>query len=249
MKPKASNYHKKDKKINRAKSPTKNGRQSVSESTSLPKLEVVLKCDNVGCLEAVHSIIHSIALPEVAISVIHAAVGDVNKSDIFLAETGSRLIIGFNIDVLPKLDHLLSEHEVEVRLYNVIYTLQDDLAKIAVSMIPHESREAILGKAKVIALYKSSRKGIILGCDVLEDRLALGDTFRLISAMGPVYTGRINSLHIENAAVQKATKGQKVGLKIPDFKKASIGDLVECYTSKRQKGPPSWKPRGGIFRI
>ena len=213
------------------------------------KLELVLKCDSAGTVEVVRESIVEIAVPGIEIDVIHADVGDINKSDVFMAETGSRLIIGFEIHVMPTVEPLLKEHGIEVRIYDVIYKLVEDIKTIAESMIPQEKKEEIIGSAKVIALFKSSRKGIILGCEVSKGTLAVGNHFRIISAMGPVYSGQIKSLHIERNAVNKVTPGQQVGLKIADFKKIKIGDLVETYHHSKQQSSKRWLPKGKIFYI
>ena len=155
------------------------------------KLGIVLKCDTSGCAEAIISAIFSLTRPEVEINIISSGVGAINESDIFMAETGSRLIIGFNVGHMSHIDQIVSEHNVEIRLYDVIYKLLEDLEAIAKSLIPQESSEEIVGSAKVIALFKSSRKGIILGCEVLTGKLVLGHSFRVLGAMGPIYTGTI----------------------------------------------------------
>ena len=101
-----------------------------------PKLEIVLKADSVGSMEALVKAISEITLPDVDINIIHSSVGDVNKSDLLLAETGSRLIIGFQVDLLPGLESALREHHVEVRLYTVIYSVTADIKAIAESYCP-----------------------------------------------------------------------------------------------------------------
>jgi translation initiation factor IF-2 len=100
----------------------------------------------------------------------------------------------------------------------------------------------------VIALFKSSRKGIIIGCEILDGYLAQGKRFRLISAMGPVYSGSIESMQIERKAVQKATRGAQLGIKIRDFKNARIGDLVESFQSSASKRAPVWRPRAEVIQ-
>jgi translation initiation factor IF-2 len=220
--------------------------ESVSRQPEKKKLEIVLKCDSVGCAEAVEASIKEIAQSEVDIEILSSGVGAINKTDIFMAETGSRLIIGFNVGVLPEIKTMSGEHNVEVRIYDVIYRLVEDVGRIAESLIPRERTEEIIGSAGVIALFKSSRKGIILGCEVLKGTLALGQKFRIVGAMGPIYTGTIKSLHIEKNAVNKATRGQQVGLKISDFKKARIGDQVESFKPDDQQVQQSWQPKGVI---
>ncbi len=224
----------------------------VKESAPAPqdkntKLEIVLKCDTSGCAEAVTSAILALALSEVEITIISLGVGVISKSDIFMAETGSRMVVGFNVGLTPNIDQVASEHNVDIRLYDVIYKLLDDLKAIAESLVPREPAEEIIGSAKVIALFKSSRKGIILGCEVLKGKLVQGHSFRVLGTMGQLYTGKIESLHIEKDAVREAAKGQQVGLKISDFKKVAIGYLVESFQAvPGQYGKP-WKPQGKVF--
>lgn len=219
-----------------------------SAQSAVPKrLEIVLKCDTSGCSEAIISAISSLDLPEVEINIISSGLGAINKSDIFMAETGSRLIVGFNVGLMPHIDQIVLEHNVELRLYEIIYKLLEDIENIAKSLIPQKSPEEITGTAKVIALFKSSRKGIILGCEVLTGKLGLGHSFRILGAMGPIYTGVIRSLHIEAAAVREATKGQQVGLKIKDFNKAKIGDIVECFQPSAKQNIKPWCPQAKIY--
>jgi len=211
-----------------------------------PKLELVIKADSAGSLEALVKSISEMTLPEVDISLIHSSVGDVNKSDVLMAETGSRLIIGFQVDPLPGIESLLREHRVEVRLFNMIYSITANLGATAETLGPPVLDEQVIGSAKVIALFKSSRRGIIIGCEVLGGHLAVGQRFRIVSAMGPVYSGHIESMHIEEKTVQKATPGQRVGIKIKGFSEAKTGDLVESFRPLRRV--PVWVPVGEVIR-
>lgn len=219
------------------------------ETPTARKLEVVLKCDSIGSVEAVEAILGKLDVPGVAIQIIHSGVGAVSKSDLVMALSGSRLVIGFNVPVMPKLGQWVKEHGVEVRLYRVIYRLVEDIGKIAESLLPSEGEERISGRGRVIALFKSSHRGIILGCQVEDGVVALGNAFRVISAMGPVYTGRIASLHIEKDAVKEARPGQQVGIKIDDFNQARIGDLVECFEHVAPRKKQPWGPVGQILQV
>jgi len=213
-----------------------------------PKLEIVLKCDSFGTGEAVASSINQISRPEAEINIIRSKEGDINISDVMMAETGSRLIIGYQVEVLPGIDTLLRERGVEVRLYEVIYKLTADIADIIGSMVQPANQEQITGTARVIALFKSCRKGIIAGCEVLNGHLATGQNFQIISEIGPVYRSRIESMHIGSNAVQKAVPGQQVGIKIKDFNKVKIGDLVESFRALQKEKFQRWHPTGGIIR-
>jgi len=239
--------HHKMKKDKHARAIAEQKEQDSAQQATKKRLEIVLKCDTAGCLEAIISAMGSAALAEVEIEVISSGVGAVNKSDIFMAETGSRLILGFNVGIMAHMEQIVSEHNVEIRLYEVIYRLLEDLESIAKSLIPHQSEEEIIGSAKVIALFKSSRKGIILGCEVVKGKLVLGHSFRVLGAMGPVYTGTIESMHIEKNSVREASKGQQVGLKIRNFNKAKLGYLVESFQVTQGKHDKPWHPQGKIF--
>lgn len=213
------------------------------------KLEIVLKCDSIGSVEAVEMILAKLKVPGVQVRVIHSGVGAVGKSDLMMALNGSRLVVGFNVGVMPKLEQWLKEHGVEVRLYQVIYKLVDDIRKTAESLTAPEPEEKVTGRAKVIALFKSAHKSIILGCEVLEGVISIGSMFRVISAMGPIYVGRVASLHIQQDAVKEARAGRQVGIKIAEFSQARIGDQVECFEKLSGKKHQPWRPVGEILHF
>jgi len=213
------------------------------------KLEIVLKCDVMGTAEAISASLAEINVSGVQIDVIQTGIGNVSKSDVLMARTGSKLVLGFNVDITPKLEQEVKEFGVEVRLYDTIYKLTEEVRKIARSFIIKQTEEKIIGKARVIATFKASRKGMIIGCEVYEGSIEAGKDFRVITAMGPAYFGKITSLQIEKQSVKVGKPGQQVGIKLEGWNKAKIGDLVECYESLPQKGGGRWRPRSGIVRI
>lgn len=216
------------------------------EVAVLPRLEIVLKCGADGSREAIEKVLREKRPERLEVTVIHSGIGDVNKNDVLLAATGSRLVVGFEVGVNPHLEEELHRNGVEVRLYRVIYRLVEDLLALEGSLLEKPAVEQLLGQAKVIALFKGHRHGVILGCELSSGRLAVGERFRVIGAMGPVYEGRIESLHIEKDAVRAAIAPQRVGLGIRDFHRAAVGDLVESF----RPGPPPvpvWQPKPGVF--
>ena len=212
------------------------------------KLEIVLKCDVAGTAEAISASLAEINVPGVQIDLIQTGIGNVSKSDVLMARTGSKLVLGFNVGIAPKLEQEIKEFGVEVRLYDTIYKLTEDIRKITQSFVVKEPEEKIIGKAKIIATFKASRKGMIIGCEVYEGTIEAGKDFRIITAMGPAYFGKITSLQIEKQRVKAGKPGQQVGIMLEGWNKAKIGDLVECYESLPQKGDKAWQPHSGIVR-
>lgn len=238
-----SGHHHHDKHAGHAGSPAGSERKEEKQ----PTLALVVKGDTDGVEEAICSSLMENAVPGVALEILHKGVGDICKNDVMTAADGSRLVVGFNVGVHHGMNELCRELNVEIRIYSVIYQLQQDIAAIAESLLPRPAEEKILGSARVIALFKSSRKGVILGCQVEQGLLQTGDRFRIISAMGPVYSGVIESLHIERNAVTKALAGQQAGLKVKDFKAVKIGDYVESYRIVPPPPHSKWEPGGKIL--
>ena len=142
---KSAHHHRKRKKKHITTAET---REQYSVKSDEPvRLEIVLRCDTSGCTEAIISSLTALSIPEVSINIISSGVGSVSQSDIFMAETGSKLIIGFNVWLMPQIDQLAAEHNVEIRLYEVIYKLIDDVKSIAGSFVAREITEQVTANA------------------------------------------------------------------------------------------------------
>lgn len=212
------------------------------------KLEIVLKCDVAGTAEAISASLAEIDVPGVQIDTIQTGVGHISKSDVLMALTGSKLVIGFNVDIMPKLEQEIKEFGVEVRLYDTIYKLTEDVRKIAQSFKSRKPEEKITGKARVIATFNISSKGMVIGCEVLEGVIETGKDFRVITAMGPAYFGKITSLQIERQNIKSAKPGKQVGIKLDGWNKAKVDDLVECFETLPAESGGRWTAKSGIVR-
>jgi translation initiation factor IF-2 len=219
-----------------------------AEAGEKPKLEIVLKCDTMGSVEAVSALLSNLGISETEIKLIYSGVGNVSKQDLLMALTGSRLVIGFNVEVAPKLEQWVKEHGVEVRLYDVIYKLADGIKAIAQSMSPVESEEKVTGKCQVIATFKSKKGGVILGCEVVEGAVQVGKNFRVVTAMGPVHSARIESIQIEKQQIKEARVGQQVGVQVSGSALGKVGDFIECYDVIAAR-KASWEPTGKIIHV
>lgn len=211
-------------------------------------IELVLKCDMVGSVEAISTLLANLKTPEAEMQIIQSGVGNITKQDLLMALTGSRLVIGFNVGVAPKLEQWVKEHGVEVRLYDVIYRLAEDLKTIAQYMAPIEPEDRVTGKCEVIATFKSKKAGVILGCEVVEGVIQVGKHFRVVTAMGPVHSAKIESLQVEKQPVKEARAGQQVGVQVSGSTLGKVGDFIECYdeiTPRRAR----WSPKGNIIHM
>ncbi len=220
----------------------------MGRSEGRAKIELVLKCDTMGSVEAISALLTNLKLPEAEVKLIHSGVGNIAKQDLLMALTGSRLVIGFNVGVTPKLEQWVKEHGVEVRLYDVIYRLAEDVTAIARNMAPVEAEEKVIGKCEVIATFRSKKGGVILGCEVVEGAVQVGKHFRVVTAMGPVHSAKIESLQIEKRPVKEARAGQQVGVEVSGSPLGKVGDFIECYTEITSK-KARWSPRGSIIHM
>ena len=211
-----------------------------------PRIDLVLKCDTMGSVEAVSNLVSKLKTPEAEIKIIRSGVGNIVKQDLLVALSGSGLVLGFNVGVAPKLELWIKEHFVEIRLYEVIYRLAEDLVAIARSMAPARTEDKILGKCEVIATFKSRKGGVILGCEVVEGALQVGKRFRVVTAMGPVHSSRIESLEIDKHPVKEARAGQQVGVQTLGSTFGKVGDFIECYDETVHR-KEKWSPRGDII--
>jgi translation initiation factor IF-2 len=210
-------------------------------------LEIVLKCDSMGSVEAVSALLSNLELQDAEMKLIHAGVGAISKQDLLMALSGGRLVLGFQVGIAPRLDQWVKENGVEVRLYNVIYRLVEDVREIGRNLLPAEPEEKVTSTCRVIAVFKSS-KGVVLGCAVEEGVMQVGKNFRVVSAMGPVLSSRIESMQIEKKPVKEARPGQQVGVKVEGLAGAKVGDFIETYeTSTARK--KTWSPQGRVVHL
>ncbi len=220
----------------------------VNQSGRRAKIELVLKCDTMGSVEAISAMLANLKVPEADVGIILSGVGNITKQDLLVALTGSRLVIGFNVGVAPKLEQWVKEHGVEIRIYDVIYRLAEDLRVIGQSLAPIETEDKVTGKCEVIATFKSKKGGVILGCEVVEGSVQVGKRFRVVTAMGPVHSARIESLQVDKQPVKEARVGQQVGVQVSGSAFGKVGDFIECYDEIIPK-KATWSPRGDIIHL
>jgi translation initiation factor IF-2 len=196
-------------------------------------LNLILKADVQGSIEAITAALSQLRHEEVRFEILHSGVGDVNESDVSLASASKpTVIIGFQVGVDTPARRLAADEGIQVRRYDVIYDLLDDVRLTMVGMLEAITEEAVVGRVEVRALFRSSRIGTIAGCYVLEGRVFRGAIARVRRRGNMVYEGRVDSLRHLQDDVSEMTQGFECGITISGFNEFEVGDVIECVEQR-----------------
>ena len=199
------------------------------------ELNVIVKGDVDGSVEALSDSIIKLSTEEVRVNVIHKAVGAISESDILLAAASDAIIIGFQVRPMPSARKLAEKEEIEIRLYSVIYDCINELKSGIEGMLEPEQKEVVTATAEVQETFKISKVGTIAGCIVREGKLQRTAKVRVIRNGIVVYTGELGSLKRFKDDVKEVAMGQDCGLNIQGYNDIKIGDVVEAYTIEEIK--------------
>ncbi len=201
----------------------------VSALSDDKELNLIIKGDVQGSIEALKSSLQKINIDGVKINIIRTGVGSVTETDIALASTSNSIIIGFNIRPRANILDYAKEKNIEVRLYSVIYKLLEDIEEAMTGMLDPEYEEKVIGEAEVRNTFKASKIGTIAGLYVTNGVIHNGDSIRLIRDSIVIYNGKIGSLRRFDDDVKEVREGFECGLTIKNFNDIKEGDLVETY--------------------
>ncbi len=199
------------------------------------ELNVIVKGDVDGSIEALSDSIIKLSTEEVRVNVIHKAVGAISESDILLAAASDAIIIGFQVRPMPSARKLAEKEEIEIRLYSVIYDCINELKSGIEGMLEPEQKEVVTATAEVQETFKISKVGTIAGCIVREGKLNRNAKVRVIRNGIVVYTGELGSLKRFKDDVKEVVIGMDCGLNIQGYNDIKIGDVVEAYTIEEIK--------------
>ena len=199
------------------------------------ELNVIVKGDVDGSVEALSDSIIKLSTEEVRVNVIHKAVGAISESDILLAAASDAIIIGFQVRPMPSARKLAEKEEIEIRLYSVIYDCINELKSGIEGMLEPEQKEVVTATAEVQETFKISKVGTIAGCIVREGKLQRSAKVRVIRDGIVIYTGELGSLKRFKDDVKEVAMGQDCGLNIQGYNDIKIGDVVEAYTIEEIK--------------
>lgn len=196
-------------------------------------LNIIIKADVHGSVEAVKDALQGIKHAEVKVNVIHTGVGGVNESDVMLATASNAIIIGFNVRPDAKASALIEKEGVDVRLYNVIYEAIEDVKKALEGLLEPTIAEKVIGRAKVRELFQISRLGTIAGCYVTDGRISrASDGIRVIRDNVVIYESKISSLKRFKEDVKEVQTGFECGIMVENFNDLKIGDVLENYVKE-----------------
>ena len=195
----------------------------------LKEINVILKTDTNGSLEAVKASLEKIEVEGVKINVIRGAVGGITESDIVLAQASNAIIIGFNVRGNNKVVDLAKEYNIEIRLYDIIYKVVEDMESAMKGMLEPIYEEKVTGTLEIRQLFKFSKVGMIAGCHVLSGIIKNNDKARVIRDGIVIYNGSIKSLQHEKDSIKEISKDHDCGLTLENFQDYKEKDLIEVY--------------------
>ncbi len=193
-------------------------------------LNIIIKGDVQGSVEAIKDALEHITHPQVKVKVIHSSAGGITESDVMLAAASNAIVIGFNVRPEMKAYQAAEKEGVDIRLYNVIYEAIDDVKKALEGLLEPTLKEKLLGRAEVRQIFHISRLGTVAGCYVLDGTISrVSDGIRVIRDNIVIYEGKIGSLKRFKEDVKEVQSGYECGIMIENYNDIKVGDIFENY--------------------
>ncbi|WP_398478428.1 translation initiation factor IF-2 [Tardiphaga sp.] len=190
---------------------------------------LVIKADVQGSLEAILGSLEKLGTDEVAARILHAGVGGISESDVTLAEGFNAAIIGFSVRANKEATALAKRNGIEIRYYNIIYDLVDDVKKAMSGLLAPTLRETMLGNAQILEVFNISKVGKVAGCRVTDGNVERGANVRLIRDNVVVHEGKLSTLKRFKDEVKEVASGQECGMAFENYSDMRAGDVIECY--------------------
>jgi translation initiation factor IF-2 len=193
------------------------------------ELPVVVKSDVQGSLEAIVGSLDKLSTDEVAMRVLHSAVGGINESDVILAKATGAVIIGFNVRANPQARDLAQRDGVEIRYYAIIYDVIDDMRNALSGMLSPTLRERFLGNAAIREVFNITRVGKVAGCMVTDGVVRRGAKVRLLRDNVVIHEGALKTLKRFKDEVREVRDGYECGMAFENYENIQVGDVIECF--------------------
>jgi translation initiation factor IF-2 len=195
-------------------------------------LNLVLKADVQGSLEAVATALKQIESKKIDLNFVHQAVGPITENDVLLATASKAVIVGFNIKTESSAANAAKREGVQIKLYSIIYELIDQVKEAMAGLLDPETRESVIGHAEVKKVFELS-KGLVAGCLVTDGRISRTARARVLRGRQPIYDGGLATLRRFQDDVKEVRNGLECGIKLGDFNDYEAGDVIECYTLEK----------------
>ena len=190
---------------------------------------LVIKGDVQGSVEAIIATLEKLNTDEVAARIIHAGVGGITEFDVTLAEASGAALIGFNVRAHKEGRQLAEQEGLEIRYYNIIYNLVDDVKAAMSGLLSPTLREEMLGNAEILEVFNISKVGKVAGCRVTDGNVQRGANVRLIRDNVVVHEGKLSTLKRFKDEVKEVVAGQECGMAFENYQDMRVGDVIECY--------------------
>jgi translation initiation factor IF-2 len=200
-----------------------------AKTSGRKEFPLVIKADVQGSLEAIIGALDKMATDEVAARVLHAGVGGISGSDVTLAEASGVPIIAFNVRANKEAREAAERGGIEIRYYNIIYDLVDDVKKAMSGLLPPTMRETMLGNAQILEIFKVSKVGNIAGCRVTDGTVERGANVRLIRDNVVIHEGKLSQLKRFKDDAKEVSAGMECGMAFENYQDMRAGDVIECY--------------------
>jgi translation initiation factor IF-2 len=200
-----------------------------AKTSGRKEFPLVIKADVQGSLEAIIGSLDKMATEEVAARVLHAGVGGISESDVTLAEASGVPIIAFNVRANKEAREAAARVGIEIRYYNIIYDLVDDVKKAMSGLLAPTLRETMLGNAQILEIFKVSKVGNIAGCRVTDGTVERGANVRLIRDNVVIHEGKLSQLKRFKDDVKEVSAGMECGMAFENYQDMRAGDVIECY--------------------
>jgi translation initiation factor IF-2 len=196
------------------------------------KLNVIIKSDVQGSLEAIVTALGDIQSKKIDLEIVHQAVGPISENDILLATASNAVVVGFGVKVEATAANTAKREGIQIKLFSIIYELIDQVKEAMAGLLDPETREAVIGHAEVKKVFELS-KGLVAGCAVTDGRIARNARARVLRGRQPIYDGGLATLRRFQDDVKEVRSGLECGIKLGDFNDYEPGDIIECYTLEK----------------
>ena len=209
--------------------------QQIKEG-AVKELKVIMKADVQGSIEALTKALSELGNEEIKVNIIHTGIGDVTESDIMLASASDAIVVGFNVKTNPKAQSLAEQEQVDVRFYNIIYNLLNEIQAAMEGMLEPLVEEKVTGQAEVRAVFSVSKVGTVAGCMVQDGKVERNSLARVKRKGAVLVEGaRVNSLKRFKEDVKEVLAGYECGIGLDKFNEFQAGDIIEAYVQEKVK--------------